>query len=122
MGRVSIGLVLLLCVLSLTPLSAGASAGNPAGDIVPPLTVVSSTAVTAQTTTNFAIPEALQRALAAKGLSARPAPAVIVPRRDRRSDPDEAGYEFRDSDEGDGPAYEWVDIVDRDGAQSWRMK
>ncbi|MCF7810723.1 choice-of-anchor D domain-containing protein [bacterium] len=33
------------------------------------------------------------------------------PRRDRRSDPDEAGYEWRDSDDSDGPEYNWIDIT-----------
>jgi hypothetical protein len=34
------------------------------------------------------------------------------PHRDDRSDPDEAGYEWRDSDDSDGPEYNWIDITE----------
>ncbi len=121
MGRVSIGLVLLLCVLFLTPLSAGASTSTTAGVIGSQSSAGLSAATAAQITTNLAIPDALQRARESKGLGAHPVPAVIVPSRDRRNDPDDAGYQYRDSDENDGPAYNWINIVDRDGAQSWRL-
>ena len=43
------------------------------------------------------------------------------PVRDRRGEPDQATYEWRDSDEADGPDYEWINIVGIDGAQSWQM-
>ena len=32
--------------------------------------------------------------------------------RDERGEPDEGGYEWRDSDENDGPEYEWIDIAE----------
>ncbi|MBM3330140.1 MAG: choice-of-anchor D domain-containing protein, partial [Calditrichaeota bacterium] len=38
-----------------------------------------------------------------------------LPGRDRRGNPDQAGYEWRASDEGDGPQFEWIDIVNMQG-------
>ncbi len=118
MGRVSIGLMLLLCVLFLAPLSAGAAVANPAGVGAPDPSVVLTTNTSTSTSTILAVPEAMQRAIVAKPISV---PAVIVPSRDRRNDPDDAGYEFRDSDEDDGPAFDWIDIVGADGAQDWEL-
>jgi len=39
------------------------------------------------------------------------------PRRDDRGDPDDAGYFWVDDDEEDGPEFDWIDIVNRDGAE-----
>jgi len=39
------------------------------------------------------------------------------PARDRRGDPDDAGYFWVDNNEDDGPEFEWIDIVGRDGAE-----
>jgi len=39
------------------------------------------------------------------------------PARDRRGEPDDAGYFWVDNNEDDGPEFNWIDIVNRDGAQ-----
>ncbi|MCF7811017.1 T9SS type A sorting domain-containing protein [bacterium] len=39
------------------------------------------------------------------------------PRRDDRSDPDDAGYFWVDDDEDDGPEFNWIDIANREGAE-----
>ena len=44
------------------------------------------------------------------------------PRRDRRSDPDDAGYFWVDSDEDDGPEYDWIDIANREGAERLQVQ
>ncbi|MFN3820881.1 MAG: FlgD immunoglobulin-like domain containing protein, partial [bacterium] len=41
----------------------------------------------------------------------------IGPIRDRRGGPDQAGYEWRDSDERDGPRFQWIDVPNLEGRQ-----
>ncbi|MDP8239284.1 MAG: T9SS type A sorting domain-containing protein [Candidatus Hatepunaea meridiana] len=41
----------------------------------------------------------------------------MFPGRDDRSDPDEAGYEWRDGEEDDCPPYAWIDISDFDDVE-----
>ncbi|NQT34837.1 hypothetical protein HQ587_06585, partial [bacterium] len=43
------------------------------------------------------------------------------PRRDRRSEPDDMGYEWRDDDEDDGPEYAWLDRGDFEDVREWRL-
>jgi len=43
------------------------------------------------------------------------------PVRDAAGGPDDMTYSWRDNDEADGPAYEWIEIVGVDGAQSWNL-
>ncbi len=40
-----------------------------------------------------------------------------TPWRDRRGEPDDAGYFWIDSNEDDGPDYQWQDVANREGAQ-----
>ena len=43
------------------------------------------------------------------------------PARDRRGDPDDAGYFWVDQNEDDGPDFDWVDIANREGAQRLQL-
>ncbi|MCF7811861.1 hypothetical protein K9N50_12845, partial [bacterium] len=49
-------------------------------------------------------------------------PNEEVANRDDRSEPDDMGYEWRDSDEDDCPAFEWIDIREWDGVQDWTIQ
>ncbi|NQU04443.1 MAG: hypothetical protein HQ568_00010, partial [Calditrichaeota bacterium] len=42
--------------------------------------------------------------------------------RDDRSEPDDMGWEWRDSDDADGPVFEWVDITEWDGTRHWNLQ
>ncbi len=43
------------------------------------------------------------------------------PYRDRRSNPDDMGYEWRDNLENDGPEYEWLNMNDYDNVREFRL-
>ncbi|MDP8240375.1 MAG: choice-of-anchor D domain-containing protein, partial [Candidatus Hatepunaea meridiana] len=42
-------------------------------------------------------------------------------RRDRSSDPDDAGYEWRDNDEEGGPEFDWIDLNEFEGVQTYEL-
>ena len=44
-----------------------------------------------------------------------------TPYRDRRGEPDDMGYEWRDSDEDDGPEFEWINRDDYEGIREFRL-
>jgi len=57
----------------------------------------------------------------ARGIRSLGGPARAEVARDRRGEPDDLDYEWRDNDENDGPEYEWIDIREAEGVRTFQL-